>query len=176
VITGPGGEKRTVTDADGKYKISALVPGKYLIRVTADGFAKSEKAGFDIRGAAVFDTQLAIASISQEITLTDEADKVTVSVAPEQNAGAIVLKEKDLETLSDDPDELSQELQAMAGPGAGSREANCRPSRPSERFESIPIRSLRSTTGPASAASKSLRSPEPILFTAKHSFNSTIRI
>jgi len=119
VITGPGGEKRAVTDADGKYKISALEPGKYLIRVTADGFAKSEKAGFDIRGAAVFDAQLAIAAISQQVSITDEADKVTVSVAPEQNAGALVLKEKDLEALSDDPDELSQELQAMAGPSSG---------------------------------------------------------
>jgi len=118
-ITGPGGEKHAVTDADGKYKISALQPGKYLIRVTADGFAKSEKAGFDIRGATVFDVQLAIASLAEQVSITDEADRVTVSVAPEQNAGAIVLKEKDLETLSDDPDELSQELQAMAGPGAG---------------------------------------------------------
>ncbi len=95
------------------------MPGKYLIRVTATGFAISEKAGFEIRGAAVFDAQLAIASISEQITLTDKADKVTVSIAPEQNAGAIVLKGKDLEALSDDPDELSQELQAMAGPGAG---------------------------------------------------------
>ena len=87
--------------------------------MTAKGFAINEKTGFEINGAAVFDAQLAIASISEQITLTDEADRVTVSVAPEQNAGAIVLKEKDLETLSDDPDELSQELQAMAGPGAG---------------------------------------------------------
>ena len=119
VIKGPGGEKHTVTDADGKYKFSALAPGKYIIRVTAKGFAVNEKTSFEINGAAVFDAQLAIASISEQITLTDEADRVTVSVAPEQNAGAIVLKEKDLETLSDDPDELSQELQAMAGPGAG---------------------------------------------------------
>ena len=35
------------------------------------------------------------------------------------NASAIVLKGKDLDALSDDPDELSNELTALAGPSAG---------------------------------------------------------
>ncbi len=35
------------------------------------------------------------------------------------NANAIVLKGKDLDALSDDPDELSNELSALAGPSAG---------------------------------------------------------
>ena len=34
---------------------------------------------------------------------------------PGSNGGAIILKEKELAALSDDPDELSQQLQAMAG-------------------------------------------------------------
>jgi hypothetical protein len=42
-----------------------------------------------------------------------------VSSDPDSNGGALVLGEKELATLSDDPDELSQQLQAMAGPGAG---------------------------------------------------------
>ena len=43
----------------------------------------------------------------------------TVSVSPENSAGTIVLKGKDLDALSDDPDELQSELQALAGPSAG---------------------------------------------------------
>ena len=36
-----------------------------------------------------------------------------------QNANAVVLKGKDLDALSDDPDELENQLQALAGPAAG---------------------------------------------------------
>jgi TonB dependent receptor len=43
----------------------------------------------------------------------------TVSTSASENASAIVLKGKDLEALSDDPDELQQELEALAGPAAG---------------------------------------------------------
>ena len=42
-----------------------------------------------------------------------------MDVSPQNNANSIVLQGKDLEALSDDPDELSSELQALAGPSAG---------------------------------------------------------
>src|SRR5207247_9147747 len=38
---------------------------------------------------------------------------------PKNNANATVLKEKDLEALPDDPDELEAAVQALAGPSAG---------------------------------------------------------
>ena len=41
------------------------------------------------------------------------------STDPTSNGTALVLGEKELAALSDDPDELSDELQAMAGPGGG---------------------------------------------------------
>ena len=44
---------------------------------------------------------------------------MTVDTSPENNANAIIIKGKDLEALSDDPDELQSELQALAGPAAG---------------------------------------------------------
>ena len=43
----------------------------------------------------------------------------TVSVEADNNATAIVMKGEDLEALPDDPDDLSDALQALAGPGAG---------------------------------------------------------
>src|SRR6201999_84566 len=42
-----------------------------------------------------------------------------VSVDPSQNAGALVLRGTDLQALSDDPDDLQADLQALAGPSAG---------------------------------------------------------
>src|SRR5258707_8550895 len=42
-----------------------------------------------------------------------------LDVSPQDNANSIILQGKDLEALSDDPDELSSELQALAGPSAG---------------------------------------------------------
>ncbi len=46
-------------------------------------------------------------------------DTPGVSVDPDSNVSAVVLTGKDLDALSDDPDELSNELTALAGPAAG---------------------------------------------------------
>ena len=44
-----------------------------------------------------------------------EAEAPTVDTSPDQNANAVVIKGKDLDALSDDPDELENQLQALAG-------------------------------------------------------------
>src|SRR5208282_5572887 len=44
---------------------------------------------------------------------------VTVSVEPDNNATALVIKGEDLASLPDDPDDLADALQALAGPAAG---------------------------------------------------------
>ena len=48
-----------------------------------------------------------------------EAESNTVSTSPDSNANAVVIKGSDLNALSDDPDELQNELEALAGPSAG---------------------------------------------------------
>ncbi len=63
------------------------------------------------------DVALQIQVEQQHIEVQEEAP--TVSVSPENSASTLVLKGKDLDALSDDPDELSSELQALAGPSAG---------------------------------------------------------
>src|SRR5205807_2709699 len=42
-----------------------------------------------------------------------------LDVGSSSTAGSLIIKGKDLEALSDDPDELQSELQALAGPSAG---------------------------------------------------------
>jgi hypothetical protein len=116
-LRGAGGEYRARTDATGKYTIGSIQPGKYLVRVIAKGFSVTEKQDLDISGTTTFDAQLVIEAETQVVNVEAEANKVTVD--PGQNGGALVLGQKELATLSDDPDELEQQLQAMAGPSAG---------------------------------------------------------
>src|ERR1051326_4162986 len=116
-LKGPGGEQRQTTDGSGQYNFSPLQPGKYNVRVIAKGFSPSGRQDFEITGPTTLDAQLTIEAETQVVNVEDEADKVTAD--PASNAGALVLGEKELAALSDDPDELSQQLQAMAGPGAG---------------------------------------------------------
>jgi hypothetical protein len=116
-IRGPAGEQRKTTDVAGQYAFPALPPGKYLARFIAKGFSVTEKRDLEITGPLALDVQLAIQPETQVVNVEDEANRV--SADPASNGGALILREKELEALSDDPDELAQELQAMAGPAAG---------------------------------------------------------
>jgi len=116
-LRGPGGEQRQTTGVDGLYNFANLRSGKYTVRVIAKGFTVSQKQNFEITAPMVLDAQLVIQSDTQVLNVDDEANKV--SADPTANGSALVLGEKELTALSDDPDELSQQLQAMAGPGAG---------------------------------------------------------
>ncbi len=116
-LRGPGGEQRATTNEAGRYEFASLRPGKYMVRVIAKGFTISQRRDLQVTGAATLDVQLTIEAQSQVVNVEDEANKL--SLEPEENASALVLGEKELAALSDDPDELEQQLQAMAGPSAG---------------------------------------------------------
>lgn len=119
-ITGPAGVKLvTQTDGEGRYVFHNLLPGAYTLRIALKGFANFEKADITVANGKpqVVDAQLVVALEKQEVTVQGEANQVSVSA--ENNATALVIKGKDLESLSDDPDELAADLQALAGPSAG---------------------------------------------------------
>ena len=106
------------TDDSGAYTIMGLPPGKYTIRVIATGFTLLEKAGVDVPGGRPlqFDVKLTLEASKQEVTV---ADTQQVELDPSKNAGALILKQEDLDMLSDDPDDLEADLLALAGPAAG---------------------------------------------------------
>jgi len=116
-LRGLGGTRRITTNPDGAYSFSALAAGKYELRVTAKGFAPVDRRDLDITAATVLDIALHILIETQAVSVQDQTGGVSVDAA--QNADALVLGQKELAALSDDPDELAQQLQAMAGPGAG---------------------------------------------------------
>jgi hypothetical protein len=108
-----------VSDPAGAYSVPGLASGGYIVNVTIDGFAPFTSAVISLAAGQSkrVDVAMAIEVAQQSVTVSDESP--TVSVEAGANANAIVLKGKDLEALSDDPDELSNELTALAGPSAG---------------------------------------------------------
>jgi hypothetical protein len=108
--------KTTVT---GAYEIKGLAPGAYTLTVNADGFSVFEQDAVVISVGQVqtVNAKLALAAEAQTVQVSGQA--VGVAVNPEENASAVVIQGKDLQALSDDPDELQDELTALAGPSAG---------------------------------------------------------
>jgi len=105
--------------ADGSYAIDRLEPGHYFITAVADGFAPLDSIDVEVEGGKITMQKLAlkIAVETQQVNVTDEG--IGVDTTASNNANAMVIKGKDLDALSDDPDELQNELNALAGPAAG---------------------------------------------------------
>jgi hypothetical protein len=120
VTTAAGVTVSTATaDADGAYQVTGLAPGSYIVLANAAGFAPFSSQPIQLAAGQVMHVKVSMALEveQQSVTVTDESPAVNVEAGG--NANTIVLKDKDLEALSDDPDELSNELQALAGPSAG---------------------------------------------------------
>jgi len=119
-IVGPNGATKSVqTNEEGKYVFRNLPPGAYTVRITLKGFADFVQSGVVVAPGQpqVVDAHLVVALEKQEVTV--QSDVTQVSVSAENNASSLVIKGKDLEALSDDPDELQSDLEALAGPSAG---------------------------------------------------------
>jgi hypothetical protein len=104
--------------SDGTYSVS-VTPGTFTYVVTMPGFASYSAVGVKIPAvtSTTLDAKLQVGVESQIVNV--EANAIQLSVDPESNQSATILTGKDLEALSDDPDELSSELTALAGPSAG---------------------------------------------------------
>jgi hypothetical protein len=118
-VSGNGTSKSAQTQADGSFTVTGLAPGEYTVQVNVPGFAAFSKTVNIAPGATVeAPIALAISTEKQEVTVAAESGP-TVSVEPDSNASAMVIKGEDLQSLPDDPDDLANALQALAGPGAG---------------------------------------------------------
>jgi hypothetical protein len=118
VSSGSGSARKLTSDAAGAFVIGRLVPGRYELKVSAKGFTAATMSDVMVTGgkttAAVVKLDI---SVNSEVNVT--AETTGVSTSPDENANALVIKGKDLDALSDDPDDLQNELTAMAGPSAG---------------------------------------------------------
>lgn len=115
-----GGTWTTIADARGVYGFSGLAAGSYSVRADVPGYVQSEELllKVEVGAALIVDLPLRVSFRKQEVTVGDESPE-GISVDPQSAVGAIVLRGADLDALSDDPDDLAADLQALAGPSAG---------------------------------------------------------
>ena len=120
IATAPGGKKTTaLSNAQGHYELKNLAPGNYTVTVTAKGFTLDTEPSVAVAGGAAQDFDIALRIEVEKEQVQVESGGNTVDTSAESNASALIIKGKDLEALSDDPDELQSELEALAGPSAG---------------------------------------------------------
>ena len=119
-VNGPNGLiKAVTTGSDGSYSFAGLMPGKYTVLASAPDLAMAQPAKVTLSGGVqALDLQLKVASTVQQVTVQENAGPgVTAEAA--NNASALVIRGDDLQALSDDPEDLQADLQALAGPSAG---------------------------------------------------------
>jgi hypothetical protein len=119
-LTPSSGKALTVqSQSDGAFIIPNVAPGTYSLTITMSNFASFVRQGIKVTPgqSLTINAKMAIEEQDQVIQVTAQSN--TLSVDQDSNASSTVIKGKDLDALSDDPDELSSELTALAGPAAG---------------------------------------------------------
>jgi hypothetical protein len=118
-VTGTNGTVQTSrTDSQGHYHVGGLATASYTLRLVYPGFAP-----FDTSVVVIADR---VQTVNARLQIQAERTNVTVSdatarvgVDPSQNLGQIVVRGDDLDAFSDNPEDLANELQMLAGPSAG---------------------------------------------------------
>lgn len=111
--------RSTKSGSSGAYFLGNLIPGHYSVSVTANGFATLSMPDVTVTVGITRELNLPLSIAVQQQQVTVESQSRSIALAPDQNANATILEGSALDALSDDPNELSTELQALAGPAAG---------------------------------------------------------
>jgi hypothetical protein len=105
------------TAADGVATVAGLAPGRYTIQAEFPGFDTRVLKDIRIRGGE--NKQVAVLTIQKlESSVTVARDKQLAAADPRGMSFGTTLTREQIEALSDDPIQLQQQLQDMAGPGA----------------------------------------------------------
>jgi hypothetical protein len=114
-----GATRTTTTDDKGTYTFAGVPPGSYSVAASAPQLTQSQAAKVTLRaGTQILNLALKVASLSEKVTVQDKSTGA-LSTDSSSNASAVVLSGTELDSLSDDPDDLAADLQALAGPSAG---------------------------------------------------------
>ena len=116
-----GKYSRSVTTvADGSYTVPGVPTGTYTVQAASPGMATYTNNAVNVNagGVTTLNIKMTVQAEAEHVTVQDTV-QTQVSTDPSNNAGALVLKGEDLAALSDDPDDLQEDLEALAGPSAG---------------------------------------------------------
>jgi hypothetical protein len=114
-----GASQSATSGGDGTFTVNRLEPGHYSISATAEGFAPFGSVQVLIFAGRTTVQNLALKMPVETQQVTVNEQNAGLDTSSDNNATSMVIKGKDLDALSDDPDELQNELNALAGPAAG---------------------------------------------------------
>ncbi len=118
-ITVNGSTVKTATsDNNGAYSVTGLAPGSYSVLAAAPDLTMHPAQITLKAGSQTLNLQLKVASTVQQVTVEESTGPV-LSTEASSNASQLVMRGDDLQSLSDDPDDLQADLEALAGPSAG---------------------------------------------------------
>ncbi|HEY6332896.1 MAG TPA: carboxypeptidase-like regulatory domain-containing protein, partial [Blastocatellia bacterium] len=103
----------TTTDEKGRFSFDIASPGSYTIQVSVGGFGLYTQTISVDADKPPANLQITLHPVVAE-SLKVDASENTVGLDPQNAGGAQVLKQKDLDALPDDPDQLMQQLQDLA--------------------------------------------------------------
>lgn len=114
-----GAAKTATTNGEGLFVFRGLAPGSYTLHVGAKGFAVYESAGVRVEAGRheTLDVKLEVEVQSERVDVSETTRQINLN--PEDNASATILRGSDLDILSDDPDQLAADLDALAGGADG---------------------------------------------------------
>ena len=119
-VTIAGPVSRTTSAAnDGSYSFTDVPSGSYTVQASAPGLILRQPVKIaSLSGTQMLNLTLNVVAEKQQVTVEDTGAP-SVGTEASANASAVVLRGADLDALSDDPDDLAADLQALAGPAAG---------------------------------------------------------
>ncbi|HKG46734.1 MAG TPA: carboxypeptidase regulatory-like domain-containing protein [Pyrinomonadaceae bacterium] len=113
-----GVHRTTATNDGGAFSFDGLMPGKYIVHVSAPGFETYESTAIMVAGqrTEVLQITLKVAPLKQDVSVPLERP---LNTDPDNNIGAVILRNSELDALPDDPDLLIAALKALAGTAGG---------------------------------------------------------
>src|SRR5215471_1568485 len=94
-----GVRQDTKTNEQGNWIVKFLIPGRYSVQITAEGFKQVERKGIVLQtsDSKQIDTNLEVGAATTQITVTAEAPLIDTTAA---TSGTVIAQEQILETLS----------------------------------------------------------------------------
>ncbi len=113
LVDSKGIEQTLPVDERGVAEFTALNPGPYQVKASAESF-RTLTTPYNVRqGRNQTTLRLALATIEQSVVVQDQS-----AADRRDNGFTQTLTQDEIDALPDDPDEMAEELARMAGPGA----------------------------------------------------------
>ena len=113
-----GHASRVKTGKDGTFSFPPVPSGFYILTVEAAGFSSLTKSEVKVQpGGTEFQKLTLAITVEEKVEVSNQRNGV--SLDSNENAGATIIQGADLDALSDDPNELQNQLRAIAGSSAG---------------------------------------------------------